>query len=84
MVTAREILDRFAHQPGQILADEVGMGKTFVALAVDVSVLEATEYANPVVVMVPTSVRRSGRASGRPFGSGASVPELRSARRPRP
>ncbi len=31
--TAAEILRRFENQPGIILADEVGMGKTFVALA---------------------------------------------------
>jgi len=36
--TAREILARLTRQPGVILADEVGMGKTFVALAVAVSV----------------------------------------------
>ena len=33
-LTAAEILRRFDGQPGQILADEVGTGKTFVALAV--------------------------------------------------
>ena len=32
--SARAILDRFALQPGVVLGDEVGMGKTFVALAV--------------------------------------------------
>jgi len=32
--SAREILRRLAAQPGVVLADEVGMGKTFVALAV--------------------------------------------------
>ena len=32
--TAAEILRRLEHQPGVVLADEVGMGKTFVALAV--------------------------------------------------
>src|SRR5438874_5014353 len=56
MLTAAEILKRFDDQPGVILADEVGMGKTFVALAVAVSVIEATERAKPVVVMVPSSV----------------------------
>lgn len=55
-LTAAEILRRFDAQPGQILADEVGMGKTFVALAVAASVIEATEGRNPVVVMVPPSV----------------------------
>jgi len=54
--TAAEILRRFDDHPGQILADGVGMGKTFVALAVAVSVLEATGRAKPVVVMVPPSV----------------------------
>ena len=33
-----EILKRLKQQPGVILADEVGMGKTFVALAVAYSV----------------------------------------------
>jgi hypothetical protein len=54
--TAEEILRRFDEQPGVILADEVGMGKTYVALAVAASVLEATKRANPVIVMVPLSV----------------------------
>jgi hypothetical protein len=55
--TAAEILRRFDDQPGVILADEVGMGKTYVALAVAVSVIEATKARSPVVVMVPPSVR---------------------------
>lgn len=54
--TAEEILRRLETQPGQILADEVGMGKTFVALAVALSALEATDRTKPVVVMVPPSV----------------------------
>jgi hypothetical protein len=33
--SAKAILDRFAFQPGVVLGDEVGMGKTFVALAVE-------------------------------------------------
>src|SRR5438270_7722543 len=56
MRTAAEILHRLDDQPGLILADEVGMGKTYVALAVAVSVLEATRRRNPVVVMVPSAV----------------------------
>lgn len=56
MRTAAEILARFNHQPGLVLADEVGMGKTYVALAVAVSVLEATRRKRPVVVMVPAAV----------------------------
>ena len=55
--TAREILRRLANQPGLILADEVGMGKTFVALAVAVSVALKNRGRRPVVVMVPSSLK---------------------------
>ncbi len=55
--TAAEILRRLATQPGLILADEVGMGKTFVSLAVAVSVSLADKRRRPVVVMVPPSLR---------------------------
>lgn len=55
--TAAEILRRFDTHPGVILADEVGMGKTYVALAVAASVVRATGGERPVVVMVPASVQ---------------------------
>lgn len=55
--TAREILARFAERPGLVLADEVGMGKTFVALAVAVSVT-LSDRKRPVVVMVPPSLKQ--------------------------
>ncbi len=55
--TARDILHRLESQPGVVLADEVGMGKTFVALAVAVSVALADEQKRPVVVMVPSSLK---------------------------
>lgn len=55
--TAREILARFRDTPGIILADEVGMGKTFVALAVAASVAMASTETRPVVIMVPPSLR---------------------------
>lgn len=54
--TAREILARFAERPGLVLADEVGMGKTFVALAVAASVA-LSDRRRPVVVMVPPSLK---------------------------
>jgi hypothetical protein len=54
--TAQEILLRLAQQPGVVLADEVGMGKTFVALAVAASVA-LSDKGRPVVVMVPPSLR---------------------------
>lgn len=49
--TALTILERLRERPGIVLADEVGMGKTFVALAVAASVASASEQ--PAVVMVP-------------------------------
>lgn len=55
--TAREILVRLVSQPGLILADEVGMGKTFVALAVAASVALQDAKNRPVVIMVPSSLR---------------------------
>ena len=54
---AAEILSRLGRQPGVILADEVGMGKTFVALAVATSVLLERGHTDPVVVMSPPSLR---------------------------
>lgn len=55
--TAREILRRFIDRPGVVLADEVGMGKTFVALAVATSIVLRNAEAGPVVVMVPPSLK---------------------------
>ena len=55
--TAIEILKRLSNKPGVILADEVGMGKTFVALAVAVSVALENKGKRPVVVMVPPSLK---------------------------
>lgn len=49
------ILQRLAHQPGVVLADEVGMGKTFVALGVAYSVALSSRKG-PVVVMVPSNL----------------------------
>lgn len=55
--TAREVLRRLKQQPGLVLADEVGMGKTFVALAVATSVTLSDPLQRPVVVMVPPSLK---------------------------
>ena len=54
---AKEILRRLEHQPGIILADEVGMGKTFVSLAVAVSVVLGDKKGRQVVIMVPPSLK---------------------------
>jgi hypothetical protein len=55
-LTAQEILRRISNQPGVILADEVGLGKTFVALAVAASVAVSTAKRRPIVVMVPPAL----------------------------
>jgi len=55
--TVQEILRRLDRQPGVILADEVGMGKTFVALAVAAFVAWTERRGDPVIVMVPPSVK---------------------------
>jgi hypothetical protein len=55
--TVREVMRRLEAQPGLVLADEVGMGKTFVALSVAVSAAIADKGKRPVVIMVPPSLR---------------------------
>ncbi len=49
------LLARLRRQPGVILADEVGMGKTFVALAIAYSVAMRSPRG-PVIVMVPANL----------------------------
>lgn len=55
--SAAEILRRLKDQPGLVLGDEVGMGKTFVALAV-AAAHAVKDPTRPVVVMVPQAVVR--------------------------
>jgi len=50
-----EILRRFRNRPGVILADEVGMGKTFVALATAYTVA-VNSPRGPVIVLVPANL----------------------------
>lgn len=57
IATAKEILCRLREQPGVILADEVGMGKTFVGLAVATSVAHSDPGGRPCVVMVPSALK---------------------------
>jgi ERCC4-related helicase len=54
--TVLEILHRLGTQPGVVLADEVGMGKTFVALGVAMVAALADRGRRPVVIMVPSSL----------------------------
>ncbi len=66
--TATAILQDLASQPGMVLADEVGMGKTYVALAVAVSTVQATRSSkHPVVVMVPPGLATKWRREWQQF-----------------
>lgn len=66
--TARAILQDLCRQPGVILADEVGMGKTYVALGVVASVLLATRgEGHPVVVMMPVGLASKWRMEWEQF-----------------
>ena len=57
---AEEILKRLRRQPGVVLADEVGMGKTFVALAVAYTVATQSRRG-PVIVMAPANLLEKWR-----------------------
>jgi hypothetical protein len=74
--TATEILRRLARQPGVVLADEVGMGKTFVALAVAVAILIDREREGPIVVMTPPSLREKWPKEWDVFRECCLAPEL--------
>jgi hypothetical protein len=54
--TAEDVLERLQTQEGVILADQVGMGKTYVALAVAVSEILAGRTRGQVVIFVPSAV----------------------------
>ena len=64
--SAEAILQCFDRQPGVILGDEVGMGKTFVALAV-ASAHVINDPTRPVVVMVPPGVVRKWERDSETF-----------------
>jgi len=74
--TAREILQRLADRPGLVLADEVGMGKTFVGLAVATSVALSDPERRPVVVMVPPSLKEKWPRDFAVFREKCLDPEL--------
>lgn len=54
--TAEDVLQRLQAQEGVVLADQVGMGKTYVALAVATSHILRTPALEQVVVFVPARV----------------------------
>ncbi|MCK5878368.1 MAG: DEAD/DEAH box helicase [Holophagae bacterium] len=74
--TAREILQRLSDIPGIILADEVGMGKTFVALAAAVSVALENRGKKPVIIMVPSSLKEKWPRDFELFREKCLPPEL--------
>jgi SNF2 family DNA or RNA helicase len=65
--TVAEVLQRLATQPGVVLADEVGMGKTFVALGVAMMAALADSGRRPVVIMVPSSLHEKWPRDFREF-----------------
>jgi superfamily II DNA or RNA helicase len=77
--TALEILRRLKRQPGVVLADEVGMGKTFVAMAVAASIILEHGDEGPVVVMVPPSLRDKWPHDWKVFQDKCLSPATRSA-----
>jgi superfamily II DNA or RNA helicase len=77
--TASEILSRLKRQPGVVLADEVGMGKTFVAMAVAASIILDRDDEGPVVVMVPPSLRDKWPRDWDVFQDKCLSPEVRGA-----
>jgi len=66
--TAADILRGLSDRSGALLSDEVGMGKTYVALAVATSVIIATKgRQGPVVIMVPGRLRRKWQREWKQF-----------------
>jgi superfamily II DNA or RNA helicase len=73
--TAAEICRRLDTQPGVILADDVGMGKTFVAFAVAASIA-AADPSNQIVVMVPSAVAQKWPSDWSVFEQNCVVGDL--------
>lgn len=65
--TCAEILKRLGSQPGIVLADEVGMGKTFVALGAAFIAAYGDRGRNPAVIMVPSSLAQKWPQDARFF-----------------
>lgn len=77
--SATRILELLVRQPGVVLADEVGMGKTFVALAVAASIIMdriRKPTSGPVVVMVPSSLQSKWPKDWGVFSQKCLPPEL--------
>lgn len=82
--TAEDILQRLEHQEGVVLADQVGMGKTFVALAVATSKILAEPGLGQVVILVPARVGDKWIKEWKKFNNSVlrdRAPELRCVHR---
>lgn len=75
--TAVDILERLQTQEGVILADQVGMGKTYVALAVAVSQILSTSPRGQVVIFVPAAVADKWVREWRKFAESLLAPDSR-------
>lgn len=75
--TAADILKRLQTQEGVILADQVGMGKTYVALAVAVSEILSTPPRGQVVIFVPPAVADKWVREWRKFAESLLAPDSR-------
>lgn len=73
--TANDILNRLETQEGVILADQVGMGKTYVALAVIASYIRATPKLGRVVIFVPAAVAEKWVREWRKFSQSLLTPD---------
>ncbi len=82
--TASDILKRLQRQEGVILADQVGMGKTYVALAVAVSQILSTPELGQVVIFVPAAVADKWVREWRKFSESLLEPSvgIRCVRKP--
>lgn len=82
--TAEDVLRRLRSQEGVVLADQVGMGKTYVALAVATSHILRTPALEQVVVFVPARVAEKWVNEWGKFSEALLVnaPEIRCVKRP--
>ncbi len=73
--TAKSILDDLRTRPGVLLANEVGMGKTYVAMAVAASAIVTSRRMHcPVVVMVPSGLRQKWQRDWAQFKAHCVLP----------
>ena len=81
-VTAVELLRRLGRRPVQLLADEVGMGKTYVALAVAAALKPVGRPARVAVLVPNEELRRKWQREVRDFMAACVTNEALSLRPP--